>query len=277
MNNIKCPERAAVERRYFGVEFPSGPQSSPGFFILNKAKSIPNSIIAWSLKNNRVKELRLLYYFKRHGLGHFHKSEVNEIFAASPVKVLVTFEKQLKKLVEMKWVYYSSTTGFYNIKSWRRVMASIESGMIENGRVYINDDIKCVRRFRALIFSGFVMRRIHSVKYYMRRIASEAARKKSRVFLAQRDNELTRRFGIGMEKIAKELGFTRQYMSRLKSEASKYGFISCSAMYVHDPMWGNRRICDQIQGKNLFLKSVAQRQSLMLTFTVADYKRVKGK
>jgi hypothetical protein len=213
---------------------------------MQQVKAIPVSLSIIALQKNLVKELMLLISLKGSCNGHFHEDELEVLFVGSGLKVRSTFDNQLKKIIKEGWIYQASGSSFYNIRAWHKIC---EMNKVGNKKMMRYMHIKEVPRFRAYLFAGSVGNMVKKLKYYFEKTESGklAALLRGGAFRATYRGGFSRqRIGVSMEKVSRLLGFSREYMNRMKISAKKFGYLLCKAIVTRFADGTKKRLNDEI-------------------------------
>lgn len=197
---------------------------------------IPVEVARLVIKQSLEKPFAIYLYLKFHSSGKLHKTApaFQAIKKDLGINTNRTFLKHFQKLLELKWVCLSESSGFYYIHSFDRIRLENEFKSRQATTLYYKD-LKNLKAFLVGTILGaavkgqkyfweFVVKRKLRPVAYNRDATSPAG--------AYADNPKPDYYGLSLPEIADLLGCRKTRASQLRQLAAKAGYIKTTHRFI---------------------------------------------
>lgn len=197
---------------------------------------IPIEVSKFVVKNDLEKSFAIYLYLKFYFSGKVHKDVAvfQSIKKCLVIQDKRTYQKHFQKLLDLKWICLSETSGFYFIHSFDRIRAENEFKNRQATTCYY----KHLKRLRAFLVGSILGAAVNGQKYYweivQKRKLKPVANKRDATSPAKAyvDHPKPSYFGLSLPQIASLLGCKKTRASQLRQEATKARFIKTRHRFI---------------------------------------------
>ena len=197
--------------------------------VVSEKIQIPLEICSFVQKNKLVKAFSIYLYLKCNSSGKVHHSQMSfqHIADETGLKDSSTIKKHLEILIEMNWVGYNHSSGYYFIRSFDYIRVHY----LFKSRKAVTFRYQYINKIQEFITGSLIGAEIKNQMFYkevvVKRKLRTATQKRDVANQSNVSDIATTLpyYGLGIEKIAALLGVQKSRASELKLSAKKAGFI----------------------------------------------------
>jgi hypothetical protein len=198
---------------------------------------VPIELIQYAHANKLHKAAGIYLLLKASCDGHIKlsKDDRQEIMEALQIKTVTSFNKYLKRLIQLNWVGFDANTGTYYIRSinYLRRSEGYESRL--SVRFDVSTEACTIKEFiQGALVCHVARRKEHGRRAKIIKLAGRPAlENESALQGLVNAGKITAYCGLSNSVIGKILGVSKSQADRIKKRLVKLGYIKAYAKYKH--------------------------------------------